>query len=138
MTIRSVLPKEKGKQVNDVPDETSMGLRRTLLSPVMSNTHRRSPSQASRKPADQGGLRVPPRGLSRMEAAAYAGVSPSAFSLARREGKYPNPTLPGGRYDRPLLDQAMDRLSGIVSKSDVMSPLDSWRGSRDPRSPQGH
>jgi hypothetical protein len=79
-----------------------------------------------------------PRGLSRIEAAAYVGLSPSGFSAARREGKYPNPTLPGGRYDRPLLDQAMDIHSGIVSGSDGMSPLDSWRGSRGSRSHQGH
>ena len=57
------------------------------------------------------------RGLSRVEAAAYAGLSPSAFSAARRESIYPNPTLPGGRYDRKLLDEAMDRLSGIGSNS---------------------
>jgi hypothetical protein len=58
-----------------------------------------------------------PRGLPRAEAAAYVGLSPSAFSAARREGKYPNPTLPGGRYDRRLLDEVMNRLSGIGSNS---------------------
>jgi hypothetical protein len=91
------------------------------------------PNQFFRLPAS-----LPPRGLSRTEAAAYVGLSPSGFSAARRAGKYPGPTLPGGRYDRTLLDQAMDRLSGIVSKSDVMTPLDSWRGSRGSRSHQGH
>jgi hypothetical protein len=58
---------------------------------------------------------LPPRGLSRIEAAAYARLSPSRFSAARRDGKYPHATLPGGRYDRTLLDQAMDRLSGIAA-----------------------
>jgi hypothetical protein len=58
-----------------------------------------------------------PRGLPRAEAAAYVGLSPSAFSAARPEGKYPNPTLPGGRYDRRLLDEVMNRLSGIGSNS---------------------
>lgn len=70
---------------------------------------------------------VVPRGLSRTEAAAYVGLSPSAFSEARKKRIYPNPTLPGGRYDRRLLDQAMNRLSGINSESDATTPLEAWR-----------
>jgi hypothetical protein len=58
-----------------------------------------------------------PRGLSRTEAASYVGLGLSGFDAARREGKYPNPTLPGGRYDRRLLDEVMNRLSGIGSNS---------------------
>ena len=54
---------------------------------------------------------ISPRGLSRTQAAAYVGLSPSGFGAARREGKYPNATLPGGRYDRTLLDRAMDKVS---------------------------
>jgi hypothetical protein len=56
------------------------------------------------------------RGLSRAEAAAYVGLSPSGFSTARREGKYPNPTLPGRRYDRRPFDEVMDKLSGVPFK----------------------
>ena len=95
-------------------------------------------SAASKPKQIKVSAQLEPRGLSRTEAAAYVGLSPSAFSAARRAGIYPNPTLPGGRYDRTLLDQAMDRLSGIVSQSDVMTPLDSWRGSRGSRSHQGY
>ncbi len=60
---------------------------------------------------------IPPRGVSRAQAAAYVGRSPSGFGEARRQGIYPNPTLPGGRYDLRLLDEAMDRLSGIRAES---------------------
>jgi hypothetical protein len=38
-------------------------------------------------------LMMSSRGLSRVEAAAYVGLSPSRFGAARREGKYPNATL---------------------------------------------
>ncbi len=74
-----------------------------------------------------------PRGLSRIQAAAYVGLSPSAFSAARRAGKYPGPTLPGGRYDRRLLDEAMNRLSAISSESDAITPLEAWRRQRGAR-----
>jgi hypothetical protein len=73
---------------------------------------------------------IPPRGLSRTQAAAYVGLSPSAFDAARRAGIYPNPTLPGGRYDRQLLDEVMSRLSGIALKSEGVSALDWWRAAR--------
>ena len=71
-------------------------------------------SAASKPKQIKVSAQLEPRGLSRIEAAAYVGLSPSAFSAARREGKYPNPTLPGGRYDRALVDQAMDKHSGMV------------------------
>jgi hypothetical protein len=70
---------------------------------------------------------VIPRGLSRREVAALAGLSPTAFDKARREGKYPGPTLPGGRYDRNLIEKAMDRLSGLNdSRGPSESADDSW------------
>jgi hypothetical protein len=70
------------------------------------------------------------RGLTRQEAAAYVGLSTSGYRKKRSEGKYPGPTLPGNRYDKNLLDAAMDRLSGI---SESLSPLKEWRASRGPR-----
>jgi hypothetical protein len=76
-----------------------------------------------------------PRGLTREAAAAYTGLSPVAFDKARLEQKYPNPTLPGGRYDLMLLQVAMNRLSGILTESEATSPLDAWRMSRGARSP---
>jgi hypothetical protein len=65
-----------------------------------------------------------PRGLTREAAAAYVGLSPAAFDKARRENKYPGPTLPGGKYDLVLLQLAMDRLSGIVRASEAANPPD--------------
>jgi hypothetical protein len=76
-----------------------------------------------------------PRGLTREAAAAYAGLSPAAFDKARLEQKYPNLTLPGGRYDLMLLHVAMNRLSGILTESEAASPLDALRMSRGARSP---
>ena len=72
------------------------------------------------------GRNVPIRGLTAEEAAALYGLSLSSFYKARREGKIPGPTLPGGRYDRVLLEQVMDRLSGVDRQSTPM-PLDEWR-----------
>lgn len=71
-----------------------------------------------------------PRGLSREQAATYVGLSLSGFADARKKGIYPNPTLPGGRYDRHLLDEVMSRLSGINPKSEPLSALEKWRATR--------
>jgi hypothetical protein len=70
------------------------------------------------------------RGLTRREAAAFVGLSLASFDKARRDRKYPGPSLPGGRYDRSALDQAMDRMSGIGSSS----ALDEWRSRHGARS----
>jgi hypothetical protein len=74
------------------------------------------------------------RGLSRIQVAVLTGLSPSGFDKARREGRYPRPTLPGGRYDRTLVEMAMDRLSEIDDKGLPTTALDKWRkrGSRAP------
>jgi hypothetical protein len=77
---------------------------------------------------------VVPRGLTREAAAAFVGLSPTAFDKARLEQKYPAPTLPGGRYDLVLLNMAMNRLSGILVESEAANPLDVWRASRGSRS----
>jgi hypothetical protein len=76
--------------------------------------------------------KIIPRGLSRREAAALTGLSPTAFDKARREGKYPGPTLPGARYDRNLIEKAMNRWSGLNEEETPASALDAWRnrGSR--------
>lgn len=67
------------------------------------------------------------RGLTRSEAAAYVGLCVTSFDKARGEGKYPGPTLPGGRWDRRALDAIMDKASGIGANS---SPYEEWRGRR--------
>lgn len=71
-----------------------------------------------------------PRGLTATAAAAYVGLSESRFAQARKEGKYPPPSLPGGRYDLHQLDQAMNSLSGIQSDHQHVTPLDAWRARR--------
>jgi hypothetical protein len=68
---------------------------------------------------------IAPRGLSRAEAAAFVGLSLATFDKARRDGRYPGPSLPGGRYDRVALELAMDRISAI--EKDRTSALDEWR-----------
>jgi hypothetical protein len=73
-----------------------------------------------------------PRGLCRVEAAAYFGLSPSAFDKARREGKIPGPTLPGGRYDFLLLEQHMNKVSGIRPDPAPSSPLEEWKKRHGP------
>lgn len=56
---------------------------------------------------------LPPRGLSRVEAAAYIGVSPSKFDELVRNGEMPKPKRIGRRciWDRLVLDAAFAALS---------------------------
>lgn len=53
-----------------------------------------------------------PRGLSRIEAARYIGVSPTTFDRLVAEGTMPTPKEIGARriYDRTQLDRAFDAL----------------------------
>jgi hypothetical protein len=52
------------------------------------------------------------RGLSRIEAAAYIGVSPSLFDLMVQDGRMPGPKLINTRtvWDRFALDRAFEAL----------------------------
>ncbi len=56
--------------------------------------------------------RVEPRGLSRIEAAAYVGVSPSMFDLMVKDGRMPVPKEINSRrvWDRRALDVAFEEL----------------------------
>lgn len=74
-----------------------------------------------------------PRGLTIAEAAAWAGVSRACYDAARVRGDYPEPTLPGRRIDRVLLEQCMDRLSKIMAQSDPEDPLSAWERGRHAR-----
>lgn len=74
-----------------------------------------------------------PRGLTREAAASYAGLSPTRFDAARAKGQYPNPSLPGGRYDLLTLQMAMNRLSGLNGDDESLKPLDSWKAGRRAR-----
>ncbi len=73
------------------------------------------------------------RGMTAREAAELYGLKPSAFRKARREGKIPDPTLPCGRYNRVLLEHAMDQLSGINKQPAGLAALDEWRSRRGSR-----
>ncbi|WP_424627964.1 helix-turn-helix transcriptional regulator [Bradyrhizobium sp. SYSU BS000235] len=55
---------------------------------------------------------VPPRGLSRSEAASYIGISPSLFDQMVHDGRMPPPKRINSRtvWDRVRLDQAFDCL----------------------------
>lgn len=55
-------------------------------------------------------LSLPPRGLSRVQAAEYVGVSPSTFDKMVSDGQMPPPKKMRGRtiWDRKRLDQFFD------------------------------
>lgn len=57
-------------------------------------------------------VRVEPRGLSRLEAAGYLGISPSLFDLMVKDGRMPLPKRINARtvWDRKRLDAAFDAI----------------------------
>jgi predicted DNA-binding transcriptional regulator AlpA len=56
--------------------------------------------------------RITPRGLSRVEAAIYIGISPSLFDQMVKDGRMPAPKAINGRvvWDRYRLDEAFEAL----------------------------
>ena len=66
---------------------------------------------------------LPPRGLSRVEAAAYIGISPSLFDMMISDGRMPGPKRINSRvvWDKIKLDLAFDAL-----RDDDASPLNPW------------
>ncbi len=67
---------------------------------------------------------LPPRGLSREEAAAYVGISPSLFDLMVKDGRMPGPKRINSRtvWDRLKLDAAFDALPS--NDPSMMNPWD--------------
>lgn len=63
---------------------------------------------------------LPPRGLSRIEVAAYVGVSPTTFDLMVKDGRMPKPFRVGSRvlWDLRKIDPALDALSDANSEPD--------------------
>lgn len=57
---------------------------------------------------------LPPRGLSREEAAAYVGVSPTLFDIMVKDGRMPKPKRINSRtvWDIRQIDKAFDALPG--------------------------
>lgn len=66
---------------------------------------------------------LPPRGLSRVQAAAYIGVSPTLFDEMVKDGRMPQPKRINARsvWDRLELDEAFAGLSDVDR-----SPDDPW------------
>ena len=68
-----------------------------------------------------------PRGLSRGQAAAYAGVSENKFAAEVEEGLWPKPETRGSRkiWDRRRMDEAWDRRGETEGDPDpLMEALD--------------
>ncbi len=63
-----------------------------------------------------------PRGLSRGQAAAYAGVSENKFVAEVEEGLWPKPEARGARkvWDRHAIDQAWDEREGSDTRTDPL------------------
>lgn len=73
-------------------------------------------------------LSLPPRGLNRIEAAAYVGVSPTLFDEMVRDGRMPRPKQVNARtvWDRRRVDVAFDALEeqiGGPGESGVSRPI---------------
>ena len=69
-----------------------------------------------------GSLRIEPRGLSRIGAAGYLGVSPSLFDAMVKDGRMPQPKRINSRavWDRRQLDEAFEALPQV----DDLNPWD--------------
>lgn len=72
-------------------------------------------SRLARLPAS-----LPPRGLSREEAATYVGVSPTKFDEMVADGRMPEPKVIDGRrvWDRLALDAAFSALPDANGNAD--------------------
>jgi hypothetical protein len=83
---------------------------------------------------------IEPRGMSKEQAAAYAGCdSLSAFNDWIRRGIMPGP-IPGTRkWDRRAIDAALDRLTGFQRRIEVQSsPYDAWKASQNASAAKGN
>jgi predicted DNA-binding transcriptional regulator AlpA len=79
---------------------------------------------------------LPPRLLSRPQAAAYCNISPTTFSNWVRMGKLPPPLPRTTRWDLKAIDVALDAMSGLQPQQEA-SALDKWREKRA-RRPEGN
>lgn len=79
-----------------------------------------------------------PRLLSRKEASAYCGVSPTCFSMWIAGHKMP-PAIPGTRkWDKRAIDARLDEISGLAANDNAAeTDLQKWKRERDARKAQG-
>jgi excisionase family DNA binding protein len=70
---------------------------------------------------------IPPRGLSRQQAAEYIGVSATKFDEMVKDGRMPKPKQIDGRivWDRVLLDEAFEALEDADAPT---VPKNEWDG----------
>ena len=70
-------------------------------------------------------LSLPPRGLSRLEAAQYIGVSPTTFDQMVADGRMPKPKRIGRRaiWDRQLLDLYFTALPDENDRDDIWAKV---------------
>jgi predicted DNA-binding transcriptional regulator AlpA len=80
--------------------------------------------ERTKKPRDVLPASLPPRGLSRVQAAAYVGVSPSLFDMMIEDGRMPGPKRINSRvvWDRIKLDLAFDALPD--NDASLLNPWD--------------
>ena len=83
---------------------------------------------------------IEPRGMSKEQAAAYAGCETlSAFNDWIRRGILPGP-IPGTyKWDRKAIDAALDQLSGLQpTMQPRLSPYDAWKASQNASAAEGN
>lgn len=76
---------------------------------------------------------IAPRLLSRAQAAAYCGLSYSAFSNWVKSGRLPKPISGTARWDLNAINAALDQASGIIVESSL-SAFDAWKRQKHARS----
>ena len=76
---------------------------------------------------------VEPRGISKEQAAAYAGCETLSAFNDWIDGDSCLGPIPGTRkWDRKAIDAALDRLSGLQLKIEAqLSPYDAWKASQN-------
>jgi hypothetical protein len=91
-----------------------MSMAPTVKTAIPANDNESGQIPVSRRRADVLPVSLPPRGLSREQAAAYVGVSPSLFDEMVKDGRMTKPKRANARtiWDRKLLDLAFDALPG--------------------------
>lgn len=77
---------------------------------------------------------MPPRGLTKQDAAAYCGCrTEGAFDDWIQKGIVPGPIPGTQRWDRKAIDVWLDRASGIQSSASPEDALQQWLASRGAR-----